>query len=824
MSDPNRGTPYGYQQYPPHPQHPQQVSNPFPPPHQPLQQPGLPPPPYYNPSPAPGFPSYPPQANSPQSFGFPPAEQKPYPNPSPHSTPSYPTQFPTPHSHPASPYASPATSFTTLPSPHTSSYSSLPYAGGMSADSSYSSLPNAASNQSSYGSLPSNGSNMSLTSAHEGGLSPHLMNPAPGQAFGPYVRYGNMDPNANIWYGSVLVVTSSRVPHQITLTPMPAHVQPCTLTSNILDTYLDYSFHRFDLALPMAMGNSTRWHYSIDCFPGQPFEFNVAAAGDGNWRFAFHSCNGFSASVPKEERDKLGGVGALWSDVLKQHSTPGSEFHCMLGGGDQIYGDPLWKEIPELKQWLAMKGKENRRDAPWTAVMEQHASNFYFNVYTSHFATPNLREALSSIPSIFQIDDHDLFDGFGSYPDYLQHSHVFVNLGRVGWKFYLLFQQHTTAQLASGAGPHAHEYISPVNDGRTFHFIKHLGPNAVVVGPDTRGERTREQVLSPASYNMLFETLSNPNKVSPQVRHVVWMLAVPIVYPRLTTPETLLHHFGKTKRAANDAVNHIGKGVGKMMGGTGKLLSKVGVKVDHEAWHDKSKKSIDGAIGSVKKGLGKSGLMSGLISQFGEVDLLDDLIDHWTHPNHLAERTALLERLMDHAQRHHQRISFISGDVHCAGVGRIFHPKFDSSRHNKPFDANSQPLNTQDPFLMYQFVASAIVNIPPPKGVLKMLHSSATTLPVGEGATGAQEEMLDLFLKDVDGSAIAGKKLIGRRNWGCARIVGGGGVTPVLGQAPPVGVIPSTASATNLQVELRIESTVTGVCVPYGPIIVPPLL
>lgn len=77
------------------------------------------------------------------------------------------------------------------------------------------------------------------------------------------------------------------------------------------------------------------WSYSIDVDPSQIFNFHVAAANDKEWKFAFFSCNGFSTSVSPEERAKLGGVGALWNDVLNVHKKPGNAFHVMLGGGDQ---------------------------------------------------------------------------------------------------------------------------------------------------------------------------------------------------------------------------------------------------------------------------------------------------------------------------------------------------------------------------------------------------------------------------------------------------------------------------------------------------------
>lgn len=45
--------------------------------------------------------------------------------------------------------------------------------------------------------------------------------------------------------------------------------------------------------------------------------------------------------------------------------------------------------------------------------------------YCEHFSTPEWAAALASIPFHFSWDDHDIFDGWGSYPDYLQKSAVF---------------------------------------------------------------------------------------------------------------------------------------------------------------------------------------------------------------------------------------------------------------------------------------------------------------------------------------------------------------------------------------------------------------
>ena len=43
--------------------------------------------------------------------------------------------------------------------------------------------------------------------------------------------------------------------------------------------------------------------------------------------------------------------------------------------------------------------------------------------------------------------------------------------------------------------------------------------------------------------------------------------------------------------------------------------------------------------------------------------------DHWTAKGHKAERNELIIKLAAFAQATHTRVSFLSGDVHCAAVG-----------------------------------------------------------------------------------------------------------------------------------------------------------
>jgi PhoD related phosphatase len=137
--------------------------------------------------------------------------------------------------------------------------------------------------------------------------------------------------------------------------------------------------------------------------------------------------------------------------------------------------------------------------------------------------------------------------------------------------------------------------------GTGWSFIKYFGPSTAILGLDTRAERDRNRIMSSQSYEVMFTRL---RQCPPSVIHCVVMLGVPIVYPRLATVEKALTGMSVAKKGVNEAFNLLGKAVTSVTP-AGNVTT-----------------STSNAFDSVKKALGKSGLMSGVVSKFGEVDLL----------------------------------------------------------------------------------------------------------------------------------------------------------------------------------------------------------
>jgi hypothetical protein len=175
---------------------------------------------------------------------------------------------------------------------------------------------------------------------------------------------------------------------------------------------------------------------------------------------------------------------------------------------------------------------------------------------------------------------------------------MFQGIGKIALEFYLLFQHHTTQQLLL-QHPDPNDLVSATGTG--WSFIKYFGPTTAILGLDTRAERDKHRIMSQQSYDLM---LNHLRQVPPSVIHCVVMLSVPIVYPRFETVENVLTGVAAAKKGVTGAFNLLGKAVTSV------------------APSGSATQSTHSALDNVKKSLGKSGLMSGIVSKFGEIDLL----------------------------------------------------------------------------------------------------------------------------------------------------------------------------------------------------------
>jgi PhoD related phosphatase len=214
---------------------------------------------------------------------------------------------------------------------------------------------------------------------------------------------------------------------------------------------------------------------------------------------------------------------------------------------------------------------------------------------------------------------------------------MFKNIGRIGIDWYLLFQHHTTVDALRSS--HSDQDLFTIT-GTGWHFVKHLGPAIAVVGPDCRAERNPHQVLAGPTYQGLFPKIAT---LPPSVQHCIWMISVPLLYPRMEAMETAINTFATGKKAVTGTYNLLGRVTSTVAGVVG------------------GKEIVAGGFKSVKQAVGKSGLMAGVVGPFGDVDMLDELKDLWTHDSKDLERTYLVRTLQGIAHQRGIRMTFLSG-------------------------------------------------------------------------------------------------------------------------------------------------------------------
>lgn len=459
-----------------------------------------------------------------------------------------------------------------------------------------------------------------------------------------------------------------------------------------LATHGGQTFLRYDLSCDQHDGER-RVTYGV-APDGPGWQFTVPGRGYAP-RMAYVSCNGFSD--PSAMRKLSRPENAVWGDLLANHDRgfrPAGykldreqlwheerihdegvqRFHLLLMGGDQIYFDSIWEELQPLKRWVSLS-RDEQLGFRVTRTLERQIEDYYLTLYARRWL-PDSRarwgkgatngdaaDAMASIPTIMMWDDHDIFDGWGSYSPMMQQSELFRTLFRHARRAFWVFQmQHRLddlpalaplaradvsqdapqyAPIAWGEVGRADPLFLPLLDNQPgFTLTHHVGPVSLFVA-DLRTERARSQVLGPRTWSALqgwLDTVRDGKPAHPgsKCQHLIFLSSVPVAHPKLSLAEGLLDSFGRDDVQDSNA---------------------------------------------------------------------DDLKDHWSHDDHEGERKRLLESLLQIADRRRLRVSIVSGDVHVAAWGTAY-------RRDVPPTANWAQIQ--------QFTSSAVVH-PSLMGVLERL-------------------------------------------------------------------------------------------------------
>ena len=228
-------------------------------------------------------------------------------------------------------------------------------------------------------------------------------------------------------------------------------------------------------------------------------------------------------------------------------------------------------------------------------------------------------------------------------------------------------------------GPEAGPYVAE----RSRSIFCKLGARIGFLGIDARMERTRHQINYRETYDLIFNRLNYEYKRDPNLKHLILLLGVPIAYPRLQWLENIF---------ASPIIAPF------------RLLNR------------------------------RFGFGGSVFNRFdGQVDLLDDLDDHYTTKHHKVERRRLIEDLQGFSKAHSVRVTILGGDVHLGAVGRFY------SRPGLGIPARC------DWRYMANVISSAITNKPPPAAVANLI---ARRDKVHHLNGDTDEGMLDFFDHD----------------------------------------------------------------------------
>jgi hypothetical protein len=286
------------------------------------------------------------------------------------------------------------------------------------------------------------------------------------------------------------------------------------VTAERLATRQGHGFWRYDFSLPLQE-RETCVPYAI---AGREWPVHLPPARGGR-RLAYAACSG--TDEEGNGRPVPVSRNALWRQLAAAHAH--RPFHLLLHGGDQLYADTLWAAVPELGAWRGLPWRRANAH-PFTPAMAAGAERYYFERYRWLWSQPEIAPTLATIPSLMMWDDHDVFDGWGSWPDDRQRCPVFRGLMGVARAHFALFQ------LAARADRLPEGFADP--RGGHFGFAFRAG-GLGIVAPDLRSARSRARIMGEAGWRGFEAGLD----ALAGCAHLLVMSSVPLVNADLSAAE-----------------------------------------------------------------------------------------------------------------------------------------------------------------------------------------------------------------------------------------------------------------------------------------------
>lgn len=255
---------------------------------------------------------------------------------------------------------------------------------------------------------------------------------------------------------------------------------------------------------------------------------------DEHPQLVYASCNGFSSL---DLMHKTKEPYHLWQAMAEQHRQ--APFALLIMGGDQLYGDSIWTSVRQLESWN-QKGHDEKVNFTPRLQLRQKINQFYDTLYQQRWNNEHMSLMLASIPSVMMWDDHDIFDGWGSYPPDLQGCRVFQAIFEAAKHHFELFQirsRKNTSLLDAQASHYA--FAVKFRDYR-------------ILGMDHRAERTRQQVMSGEQWTLVKQYLNEEAACG----HLLVMSGVPVVYRDFSFTEGVFEKTPWQEELTDDLKDH----------------------------------------------------------------------------------------------------------------------------------------------------------------------------------------------------------------------------------------------------------------------------
>jgi hypothetical protein len=236
----------------------------------------------------------------------------------------------------------------------------------------------------------------------------------------------------------------------------------------------------------------------------------------------------------------------MWSHALKRHHNTVGGYHLIIQGGDQVYADPLWHKIPYLEGLEAGAAAGAQKEV--TPEFELDIERFYMDLYVTSWGDPELSLAYASIPSIMMWDDHDIFDGWGSYPEELMQSPLYRCIGGMAEKYFCAFQLGASVDEVKSKS-----LKSSLSGNSTGYSQVYRIDTTGIVCLDLRKERQMKRVCTQETYDDFTRWIKENAE---HIDQLYLVLSIPIIYNDFDVLEKAIAATGLGEELKDDLQDH----------------------------------------------------------------------------------------------------------------------------------------------------------------------------------------------------------------------------------------------------------------------------